>query len=171
MVYQMILEDYQCAIEAAESDYQLNLDDPREIFLRLEEIIGQEIKILKNEGGNYLNLKRRAQIWGVFLGEMIRYRLGGYWLAVQPELVLSVFRREFRPVLFVRERFEGVCQVSVPDYYLDLVVEIKANLDQAGISSGDAQNPDTRRSVLDSRSSSSVGIKELLVPGILGVER
>jgi hypothetical protein len=162
MIYHTILEDYQCAIEAADSDYQLSFEDPKNVFLQLEEILGQEIKSLNKDSGRYLDLARRAQIWGTFLGETIRYRLGGYWLSDQPDLVLSVFRREIRPVAYIKERFEGICTVAVPEFYHKLLAEIKLHLDQAEFGSREGWETAAWGSKFGSRAAGSVGIKELL---------
>ena len=133
MVYHEIIQAYQEATEVAENEYGIELASSTKALLQLEEILNHDIQNQKDTPQNEIDPDKRSRMWGAYLGETIRFVLGGYWLAEEDDLVLSVFKRLISPGIYIQERLSGANEVSVSGYYLELLAEIQGSLDRVAL--------------------------------------
>ena len=129
MFYPEIFEAYQEAIEVAENEYGIQLASSPKALQQLEEILIEDIQSQGEIPEKEIDPDKRSQLWGAYLGETIRFVLGGYWLAEEDDLTLSVYRRVINPARYVRERLSGRDEKSVDGYYLELLADIKRYVD------------------------------------------
>jgi hypothetical protein len=128
MMYPEIIEAYQEAVEVAENEYGIKLTSSPKALQQLEDILNQDIQNQVKTPGNDLDPEKRSRLWGAYLGETIRFVLGGYWLDEGDDLTLSVYRREINPASYVRGRLSGTDQKNVSGYYLELLADIQSTL-------------------------------------------
>jgi hypothetical protein len=131
MCYQEIIRAYQEAVKVAETEYGIQLTSSPKALQQLEEILNQDIHNHVGVSRNEVDAEKRSRLWGAYLGETIRFVLGGYWLDEEDDLSLSVYRRVISPTSYVRERLSGKDQMNVSGYYLELLADITRSLDRA----------------------------------------
>ena len=130
MFYPVIVERYQEALEVAERESGIKLDGSIQSLHQLEEILTKDIGQRGAVPGKEIDPEQRSRLWGAYLGETIRFALGGYWLAEEETLTLSVFRRVICPEGYIRERLGGETETSVVDFYQQQLAVIKVVMDR-----------------------------------------
>jgi hypothetical protein len=65
-------------------------------------------------------LNRTASIWGSYLGELIRAKLGGTWTIEESKRLMVINSQKFSPIEFVYQRITGRLNINVLTYYGDV---------------------------------------------------
>ena len=107
------------AIKAAKERFKQDLDYSEQSIARLENILGQIYWGFSNrtkeesEDGVILNT---AMIWGSYLGEFMRLKMGGMWILKGSDPLISIKNIEFSPVSLVYHKITDHPEYSLENY-------------------------------------------------------
>jgi hypothetical protein len=116
------------AIKSAKEKFGQELDFSEQSIDKLENLLRQAclsfpVRARDEKIGN--EITRTANIWGSYLGEFIRQKLGGTWILKSSERLVTINNIEFSPISFVYQKITSHPELSVEKYLL--VVERQIN--------------------------------------------
>ena len=119
------------AIKIARERFGKQLDYSEGSLTNLEYIIEQahqQFNANKVEGkiSNDAALNRTASIWGSYLGELIREKLGGTWIIEESKRWVVVNGLKFSPIDYVYQRITGQLQGNVKEYFDDVYIKLSS---------------------------------------------
>jgi hypothetical protein len=119
------------AIKVARERFGKQLDYSETSLTTLEYIIEQTHQqfIADKAEGNVLKrteLNRTASIWGSYLGELVRGKIGGTWTNEEAKRWMVINGLKFSPIKFVYQRITGQSQINVKEYFDEMVIEISS---------------------------------------------
>jgi hypothetical protein len=107
------------AIKVAKERFKLDLDFSEQSIAKLEDILGQIYWGFSNrtkaegEDGVIFNT---AVIWGSFLGEYMRLKMGGIWILKGSDPLVSIKNIEFSPISLIYQKISNHPEYSVENY-------------------------------------------------------
>jgi len=109
------------AVRIAKEKFGLDLDFSEASLPRLEKTVNQIYQQFNNnkEAGRILNdkvLNQTASVWGSYLGELMRGKLGGNWIIEEPRRWLVVKGIKVYPIEYVYFRITGQNQINIQQY-------------------------------------------------------
>ena len=117
------------AVRMAKEKFEQDLDFSETSLIRLENIIEQahqqfSSRKLERNISNDTALNRTASVWGSYLGELIRGKLGGNWIIEESKRLIVVNDIKFSPINYVYERITGQPHFNVKIYFDDVVKKL-----------------------------------------------
>ena len=109
------------AISVARKTYGKVLDYSEDSIPHLDELLKQVYQQFRNQNEDIVSssnaLKVNAAIWGSYLGEIIREKVGGTWIVDESGRWLVVNHFKFSPIIFIFQRVSGKINTSVKQYF------------------------------------------------------
>lgn len=122
------------AVIAAKDKYGINLDYSENNLQQLELLLQQSHESYKQSSrignSNSISIENTVQVWGSYLGEVIRRSLGGDWIVDQKNTLLQIGYRRFDPLGQVQKRIINGSLYNVHSYFQGLQTNIQDNLEE-----------------------------------------
>src|SRR5271157_5099737 len=113
------------AVAIAKEKFGYNLDFSTNSLQQLDILLEQahERYIQSSIGGNISNpyIGKTVRVWGSYLGEVIRRKMGGYWVIYQNNELLQSGIQKLDPIEQVRLRIVSGPQYNIPEFYQGLM--------------------------------------------------
>jgi hypothetical protein len=107
------------AIKSAKERFGQDLDLSEQSISKLDNLLTQAYQSLssrvKDEKTN-LAISKTSNIWGAYLGEIIRHKLGGSWVLKGSERLIAIKGFEFSPIGFVFQKVTNHPEFSVKEF-------------------------------------------------------
>jgi hypothetical protein len=107
------------AIKAAKERYGQDLDYSEESINKLENLLLQLSQAFSNNGKDEDSnsvISDTATLWGSYLGEYMRLKWGGTWIAKDSDRLVSIINIEFSPISLVYQKITSHPEYSVENY-------------------------------------------------------
>jgi hypothetical protein len=124
-----MIKQAEYASIVAKEKFGRNLDFSEDSLVQLEALFDQAYQRfgqlakegkLRNE-----NVQKTADVWGSYLGEVIRRKWGGTWSRKANNATLVIDGNDILPIAFAYQRIARQPQYKTPQYYADVSVEFQ----------------------------------------------
>ena len=107
--------------------YSIDLNYTPGCFSKLESILQIEKEIYQRDVSEGYDLEKKCRLWGIFLGEIFRQDIGGYWHIYKDKPMISVFGYRINPCDFVRNKIQNQTNIDLVDYYSEKIKALREN--------------------------------------------
>ncbi len=115
----------ESALQYANSKYLVNLDFSPDSLSKLEVLLFVEKNLIDEKVSDDFDIHKQSRLWGIYLGEVLRKNIGGYWEVQDNDLALRVYGNNLKPLSFIYDRLQGLSSTNVHTYYLKEIQKIK----------------------------------------------